>query len=265
MDGTVDALLRHLDLARGDLLAAGMVLPAPITPDGEITARSVLPGWVDVVVPDEATRRLGLPVTVENDANAGALGEHAWGAGVGVDDLVYVKLSNGIGAGLILGGRLYRGATGSVGELGHTTTDPSGPVCRCGNRGCLETVAATSRVLAMLADNHGTGLSVEDVVAAALAGDVACRRVLEDTGTAVGLAVATLCSLVNPAMVVVGGALAQAEEILLEPLRAAVARNAVESAVRGLRIRAGALGGDSQLHGALALALEAAPLPYVFD
>ena len=263
VDRTVDELLAGLGLARRELLSAGMVLPAPITPNGEIAARNVLPGWVDIAVPEEATRRLGLAVIVENDANAGALGEHVWGAGVGVADLVYVKLSDGIGAGLMLDGHLYRGATGSVGELGHTTADPSGPVCRCGNRGCLETVAATSRVLALLTDTHGAELSVQDVVAAALAGDVACRRVLEDTGTSVGLAVAGLCTLVNPALVVLGGELAQAGDLLLDPLRRAVERNGVDSAVRGLRIVTGALGEDSQLHGALALALESAPLPFV--
>lgn len=260
VDRTVATLLRRLDLPRGDLLSAGLVLPAPITPQGEITARNVLPGWLDVVLPDEATRRLGLPVTVENDANAGAVGEHVWGAGKGVADLVYVKLSDGIGAGLVLHGRLYRGATGSVGELGHTTSDPAGPVCRCGNRGCLETVAASARVLALLRETHGA-LTIQDVVAGADAGDVACRRVLEDTGTAVGLALGNLCNLVNPAVVVVGGELGAAGEFLLDPLRRAVARTGVESAVRGLRVVPSALGEDSQLHGALALALDAAPLP----
>ena len=133
------------------LLGVGMGLAAPIDrATGEIAADGILPGWSGIRPAAEMQARLGVPVELENDANVGALGEKVFGAARGVDDLIYVRLSAGIGAGLILGGRPYRGFGGVAGEIGHVLADPAGAICRCGNRGCLETVASPVAVAALL-------------------------------------------------------------------------------------------------------------------
>ena len=130
----------------------------------------------------ELRSRLDIPVMVDNDANLGALAEAAFGAGRDAGDLVYLKISSGIGAGLILNGRLYRGSAGLAGELGHVLVNPDGIVCRCGNRGCLETVAATGALVDLLRRSHGDDLTVAAMLEAARAGDAGCRRVIDDAG-----------------------------------------------------------------------------------
>ncbi|MFE0423663.1 ROK family protein, partial [Streptomyces sp. NPDC058953] len=125
------------------VLGVGLGVPGPI--DGEsgvIGPTSMLPGWVGSNPGKEMSERLGVPVHVDNDANLGALGELVWGAARGVGDLAYIKVAGGVGAGLVMGGRIYRGPGGTAGEIGHLTLDESGPVCRCGNRGCLDTPPA---------------------------------------------------------------------------------------------------------------------------
>ena len=251
----VDNLLDRSGLARDRIVAGGMALPAPIDLAGRIVgSRSVLPGWAEIDLVEAAEKAFKVPVLVDNDANAGALGEHLWGAGRGHDNFAYLKLAHGIGAGLILNGRLFRGENGVSGEIGHTTVDERGVFCRCGNRGCLETIATTPRILAMLSPTHPRLSSIEDVVAAARAGDAGCERALGDTGRAVGIAVANLCNIVNPGTIVIGGELALAGELIIGPMRAIVSRYGVPSAVAGLAITTSELGRSSQLRGAIALA-----------
>ena len=124
----------------------------------------ILPGWAGLNAADELSERLEMPVAVDNDANLGALAEVSFGAGRGLTDVIYVMVSSGIGAGIVLGGRLHRGATGLAGELGHVLVRPDGAVCRCGNRGCLETVASTDALLDLLRPTHGADLTVRDLV-----------------------------------------------------------------------------------------------------
>ena len=140
--------LADAGVARETVIGAGMGLPGPIDQgDGTVGSSAILPGWIGMAAASELRRRLDIPVMVDNDANLGALAEAAFGAGRDAGDLVYLKVSSGIGAGLILNGRLYRGSSGLAGELGHVLVDPDGIVCRCGNRGCLETVAATGALV----------------------------------------------------------------------------------------------------------------------
>ena len=134
--------LDEAGVQRGELVGVGMGLPGPVhRPSGELGNSTILPGWVDIRAEDAVSEALGHPVEVENDANLGALGEWMWGAGRGADHMAYVKAATGIGAGFIVAGAPYVGAGGTAGEIGHTVVDPGGPICRCGNRGCLETLA----------------------------------------------------------------------------------------------------------------------------
>lgn len=176
---------------------------------------------------------------VDNDANLGALGELVWGSGRGVKDLAYIKVASGVGAGLVIDGRVYRGPGGTAGEIGHITLDESGPVCRCGNRGCLETFTAARYVLPLLRPGHGPDLTMERVVQLAREGDPGCRRVIADVGRHIGSGIANLCNLLNPSRVVLGGDLAEAGELVLAPIRDSVSRYAIPSAARQLSLAQG--------------------------
>ena len=204
---------------------------------------------------DVLAERLEKPTHVDNDANLGALAEFVWGAARGAQNSAYLKVSTGIGAGLIIGGRIHRGAFGTAGEIGHTTIDEHGRVCRCGNRGCLETMAGAPVLVEMLHPNLGDDLTIADAVVLARRGDAGCRRVIADAGRHIGVAVANLCNLVNPASIVGGGDLAAAGDLLLDPLRESVARQAIPGAVAGMDIVVGELGDRAEVLGALALAL----------
>ena len=152
-----------------ELVGVGMGLPGPVhRPSGELGNSTILPGWVGVRAADAVSAALGHAVEVENDANLGALGEWMWGAGRGADHMAYVKAATGIGAGFIVAGQPYVGAGGTAGEIGHTVIDPGGPICRCGNRGCLETLAGAPAVLGSLRDVHSDDLTLSEAVAFAL-------------------------------------------------------------------------------------------------
>jgi predicted NBD/HSP70 family sugar kinase len=250
----IDEALAEAGVDRSRVIGAGLGLPGPIDQaDGVIGSSAILPGWVGVAAAEEMRGRLDVPVVVDNDANLGALAEFTHGAGRGATDLVYLKVSSGIGAGLILGGRLYRGWAGMAGELGHVLVDPEGAVCRCGNRGCLETAASTGALLEMLRRSHGE-LTVAEMLALARDGDLGCRRVIADAGRVVGSAAAFVFNVLNPQRLVVGGDLAAAGDLLLDGVRSSVRLAALPAAADAARVVAGVLGDRAQVLGALALA-----------
>jgi predicted NBD/HSP70 family sugar kinase len=250
-----DALL-EAEVARGEVVGVGLGLPGPVhRPSGELGNSTILPGWAGTRAAEAVAEALDLPVEVENDANLGALGEWMWGAGRGAAHMAYVKASTGIGAGFIVANAPYVGAGGTAGELGHTVVDPGGPICRCGNRGCLETFAGAPAILSSLRDVHGDGLTLQDAVALAIRGDAGCARAIADAGAAIGTAVATLCNLFNPHRVVVGGDLGAAGELLLAPLREALFRGAIRSAAEDVTVVQGELGDRAEVLGAVALVL----------
>jgi predicted NBD/HSP70 family sugar kinase len=248
--------LEEAEVGKSELLGIGMGLPGPVhRPSGELGNSTILPGWVGINAAHAVSEALGHPVEVENDANLGALGEWMWGSGRGVDHMAYVKAATGIGAGFIVAGQPYVGAGGTAGELGHTVVDPGGPICRCGNRGCLETFAGGPAVLSSLRDVHGDELTLQDAVALALGGDAGCARAIADAGAAIGTAVATLCNLFNPQKIVVGGDLGHAGELLLEPLRESLRRGAIRSAAEDVEVLEGELGERAEVLGAVGLVL----------
>jgi predicted NBD/HSP70 family sugar kinase len=238
-----------------EVRAATVGLPAPIdTVSGQVGSDGILPRWRGVEVAGSMQEVLGVNVLLDNTANLAAVGESKHGALRDVRNGVFVKASYGIGAGLILGGELYRGSAGTAGEIGHVTIDEDGPLCRCGNRGCLDTFVGSEALLRALRPSHGD-LSLRDVLKRALEGDPGCVRVLGDAGRHLGAAVANVVNLLNPEVVAVGGQLALVGDILLEPMRTAVERRAIPSAVHSLTIRIGELvPEDADVFGALALA-----------
>jgi predicted NBD/HSP70 family sugar kinase len=252
----VDALLGTVGVGREKIIGVGLGVPGPIDAQSwVIDSRAMLPGWNGINPREQLSGRLGAPVYADNDANLGALGELVWGSGRGGTDLAYIKVASGVGAGLVINGQIYRGPGGSAGEIGHITLDESGPVCRCGNRGCLETLAAARYVLPLLHATHGPDLTMAGMVRLARDGDLGCRRVIADLSHHVGRGIAQLCNILNPGQVVIGDELADAGELALEPIRTALRRYAIPSAARRVKLVPGALGGRAEVLGALALAL----------
>ena len=251
----VRELFQQAGVERSSVIGVGLGLPGPVDrARGVVGSTSILPGWVGVRAVDELEARLGLPVEIDNDANLGALAEATWGAASGCSEVVYIKISTGIGAGFILNGRPYRGASGTAGEIGHTSVDPAGRFCYCGNRGCLETVAAGPALVDGLRRGNQE-LTLAEVLLQAAEGDNASRRAIAEAGRHIGVAVANLCNLLNPERVVVGGQLSEAGDVLLEPLRESIRRYAVQAAAETVQVVPAAFGVRAEVMGALALAL----------
>jgi predicted NBD/HSP70 family sugar kinase/DNA-binding transcriptional ArsR family regulator len=256
----VRAALKSADIDDERLLGVGMGVAAPVNKTtGELEADGILPGWRGIRPAAEMEQRLGVPVRLENDANVGALGEKVLGAGRGVDDFVYVRLSAGIGAGLVLDGRPYQGFGGVAGEIGHVLVEEQGLICRCGNRGCLETVASPVAVAALLERSSQQPVSVERLLELVEAGDRGATRAVGDAGEAVGRVLAGLVNALNPELVIVGGELAAAGPVLLDPIRAAIDRHGVAAAAARVRVTAGTLGARAEVLGAAALILAQSP------
>jgi predicted NBD/HSP70 family sugar kinase/biotin operon repressor len=252
-----------LDAAGADrerVLGVGMGLPGPVHRSGVVGSSAILPGWAGTHAAERMSDLIGLPVWLRNDANLGALAEATWGAGRGSSAVVYLKLATGIGAGIVVDGRLFGGAGGTAGEIGHTSLDETGDICRCGSRGCLETYASGAAIAGLLSRSLGEPLGPDDVMQRAVDGDPGCRRALADAGRHIGAAVADLCNLINPERIIVGGSMAVAGDVLLDPLREAVGLRAIPSAAEDVEIVLGELGERAELLGAVALVLhEAGP------
>ncbi|MFJ2299841.1 ROK family transcriptional regulator [Oerskovia paurometabola] len=249
-------LLERIGASTDELLTVGMALPAPVDiSTGMISVRGIMRGWDDLHVGQVMSKRLARPVVVDNDANLAALAEAELGAARAYRDSVFVRVSYGTGAGVVVGGHVHRGYAGTAGEIGHVQVDPAGPICRCGNRGCLETVVGSGALLDLLRTSHGD-MTLRDVISRAVDGDPGCRRVVADAGDRIGIAVATLASAMNPQVIVVGGELAETGEILAGPLRDAVRRHLVPNTIAPVEVVLGELGARAEVMGALALALQ---------
>jgi glucokinase-like ROK family protein len=254
----VDQVLTEAKAERNGVIGVGMGLPGPINrATGAVGSSSILPGWVGVNAAAEMEHRLGLPVRVENDANLGALAEFVWGSGRGHSDVVYIKLSSGVGAGLLFGGRLHHGAGGTAGEIGHTPAQNGTAICRCGSRGCLETVASARAIAEQVSVSRGEPVSSRELLELIANDDPATGRLIAEAGREIGVAVARLCNLVNPNCVIIGGDLSAAGELITEPVLESIRRYAIASAADEVAVVAGVLGERAELLGALALVLHA--------
>lgn len=250
------------------LVGIGVAVPSPVDPrHPELLSPLVLPRWQGQPGLDRLREEFGVPVLVDNDANLGALAEQWWGAGRGIDDFAYIKVATGIGSGHIINGRIYRGSTGVVGEIGHITIDPRGELCVCGNRGCLTTLVGTQALIARarqlarrfpastLAGTTPTVAMIED---AAMAADPLALRLVDEAAENLGIAVAGMLNLMNPAAVIIGAGLSRLGEQLLEPMRDTVARRTFVSSVSASQIRTSELGPRGIAIGAATLVLDAA-------
>ncbi|NOZ05838.1 MAG: ROK family protein [Chloroflexi bacterium] len=249
----------------------GVAAPGPIDPQtGVLHAPPNLPGWNEIPLRDRLQEWLGLPVWAGNDANLAALGEHRFGCGRGVDDLVYLTISTGIGGGIISRGELLLGSHGLAAEAGHIILEPNGPLCGCGQHGCLEALASGPAIGRRAVDaitagesstlqvvlGNGAGLTAHQVVDAARAGDRLAGDVLRQAAIYVGMGIATLVHLLDPALVVIGGGVSNAGDLLLDPIRQTVRERTMEAYHGGVTIVPTALGDDVGLWGAIALVMD---------
>ena len=249
-------MLETLKASMSEVLAVGIAIPAPLDRRTGTTARSgILRGWDGIPVAEVMERRLSRPVFVDNAANLGALAELRLGAARGKSDAIYIDIGDGIGAGLIINGHVYRGHNGSAGEFGHITIIENGPLCRCGNRGCLEAIAGGYAILEGLKPSHGN-LKLNDVVTKAMGGDAGATRALAEAGRHIGVAAANLSNLFDPERLVVGGELSRAGEILLGPIRHAMERSVIVGESTMPDVVQGQLGARAGTLGAVAYAID---------
>jgi len=250
--------------------AIGVSFGGPVAPSKGITLLSHhVPGWENFPLQEWLFEHFGVPVVVENDANAAAFGEWRYGAGRGTRYLLYVTVSTGIGGGILINGEIYRGADNLAGEIGHMTIDPNGPFCACGKRGCLETFASgpaiarrarellaafpkEGTILEKYAATNSQELSAKDISLAARSGDPLAIRVLEEAGRALGFGLAQAVSLLNPERIVLGGGVTKAGEFFLRSVHKTVRAYAMPSA--RVELVVAELGDDAPLWGAVALA-----------
>jgi predicted NBD/HSP70 family sugar kinase len=253
----VDEVLAEAQMERKSVIGAGIGIPGPVDrAQGTVGSATILPGWIGLRIASEMQDRLHMPVEIENDANLGALAELTWGAGRECSNFAYVKVSTGIGAGLVIGGKLLRGATGTAGEIGHTTLDEAWALCYCGNRGCLETVASGPAIIELIGLVNGEVPTLSQIVELAAAGELRCHRAIADAGHEIGVAIAGLCNLINPERVVVGGLLSRTGEVLIHPMRESIRRHAVQAAAETLDVVPAVFVERAELLGSLALALQ---------
>ncbi len=263
-----EACLSASELGSQPLVGIGVAVPSPVDPkDPDRLSAVVLPKWRGQIGLGDLRGRYDVPLLVDNDANLGALAERWWGAGRGIDDFAYIKLATGVGSGHIIRGEIYRGATAFAGEVGHLAIDPQGAPCVCGLRGCLTTFvgapALVARTRALLGEYPESvlvdaQLTIESIEDAALDGDPLALQVVHEAAGYLGIAVAGMLNLMNPAMVVLGGGLARLGELLLAPLRETVRRRTLVSSVAASEIRTSELGPRAVAVGAATLVLEAA-------
>lgn len=269
----VRAVLRDSRLTLRDVTAVGVGAPGPLDPDtGVVFEPPNMEGWHNVPLAELLTARLHVPVFVENDANAAAVGEWWVGAGRGVHDLIYLTVSTGIGGGIIIGDRLVHGVSGTAGEVGHMTIDVDGPACLCGrSTGCLEALASGTAIgrmareaveagrpsaLLQMAGGDPAAIGAQHVEAAARVGDAVALEIFNRAATYLGVGVATLLNLFNPRRIIIGGGVSRAGALLFDPVRRIAKARAFERPGRDCEIVPAALGDDVGAVGAAAIALQ---------
>ncbi len=261
------AKLKTSELTEIGIAAAGIL----DVEEGIITTSPNLPNWHDVPLRNIVADRLGITTYIINDANAAALGEHRFGAGKGVDNLIYLTVSTGIGGGIIIGGRLYSGSDGCAGEIGHMTIEAHGPQCKCGNFGCLEVLASgtamakeaaeclsqgeTSSILDF-AEGRFENITAETVALAARQGDPIACDIVSRAASYLGIGLANLVNIFNPELIVIGGGVSKMGDMLLEPARKVIKERAFQLPVRRVRIVRARLGSNAGILGAVAYILD---------
>jgi glucokinase len=267
---TIDSVINKAGLSRISFASMAIAAAGAIDSDkGIVTHSPNLLGWRDIPLRQIMEEMVGLPTFLINDASAAALGEHCFGAGRGVNNLVYITVSTGIGGGIIIDGKLYTGVSGSAGEVGHMTIDVNGPRCSCGNVGCLEVLASgkavareAQRLIAQgvktrivdLAEGEPSNITANTVAAAARQGDALALKIVSKAATYLGIGIANLINIFNPEMIIIGGGMAKMGDMLLDTARKVAGERAFQLPFQYVRIVPSQLGDNSAVLGAAAFA-----------
>lgn len=268
-----DAVIARLSSATSDLIAegrshgtvVGIGIGVPgLIENGVVRYSPNLPGWNDVPLQSLLEDALALPVVLENDANAVTYGEMSVGAGKGFDSLICITLGTGVGGGLILDGKIWRGAFGMAGEVGHMVVEPEGVQCSCGNRGCLEAYASATGIVRMAREavNRGDAfweidnLTTETLEGAAREGDKAAIRLFLDAGRYLGIGITSLLHILNPEAVIIGGGVAKAWDLFSPSMTGEIKKRCFREIVARTKVIPASLGDNAGILGAARLAFE---------
>ncbi len=266
MTMAVHSVLEADGVQQSQLLGVGVAVPSPVDRErpGELLPL-VLPKWSGYNIASHLQRSFKRPVFVDNDANLGALAELWWGAGSSARDLAYIKVATGVGAGIIIDGRIFRGSGGIAGEIGHTSIDPSGPQCICGLKGCLTTFIGTPALLARAKDElRASGsdrpppATIDELVNAALDGDPMSVELIRYASDKLGVGVANMLNLLNPKTVILGGGIARAGDLVLDTVHKTIRSLSLPASISNTEIRTTGLNEWGIAVGAATLVLEGA-------
>jgi predicted NBD/HSP70 family sugar kinase len=217
----MQSLYRSNGLSRAGLLGVGVSVSGPISPDGQLQRASILPTWAGINITELFSAALNCLVFTDNESNCAAIAEMMWGAAVGYDDFVIFKIDLGVGGAVVNNGRVITGIAGGAGEFGHISLEGGSALCRCGNRGCLELSAGFKTPIEQASKIHNRAMTMDDVILLAEEGDIGALRLINDSGEAAGRGLALICTIINPPLVIIGGRMALAGDIILEPLKKA--------------------------------------------
>jgi len=248
---SVDLVLSKAKITLKDISCIGVGAPGPIVDEGIIIAPPNLPGFGKFDLRKKLTAMFRKKVVVENDANAAAMAEYLWGAGKGSKNFVYLTISTGIGGGMIINGKLYKGSLGTAGELGHMVIDVNGPKCGCGNYGCLEAMASGPAIARMA--GRKTAL---EVIESARKGDRKCLKAIGTAGRYIGIGIAGISNILNPDIVAVGGGVSNMGSLLFKPIKAWGKAYTVKAARGFAQITAAKLKNEVGVLGAIAICMK---------
>ena len=261
----IQAALADCRLTYDDLLGVGFTVPAPLINEntGEFLTY-YMPDWAGIFPVNYLRKNIDMPIYVENDANSAALAEKHWGSGRGYDNLAYIKLGTGVGSGLIIDNEIYRGVNGNAGEIGHTTIEAAGRLCRCGNHGCIESYVGIPGLLRDVREglmkvpawqNKLENLEIEQIIESAQSGNEVCVQVIDKAGKYLGIGIANLVNLFNPGLVVIGGELTAAGKLFLDPMQASIRERSIPFGIHREKLVLGELGADAVAIGAATLVM----------
>lgn len=243
-----------------ELIGVGLAISAPIGPKGRVVYSSILPSWAGKNIGELFAQQLPCPIHIENESNCAAFAEMMWGAARREPNFAMFKFDLGVGGAVVFDNNLLKGAGGLGGEFGHIPLDPTGPVCHCGNRGCLDSLVGGRHLLRLLRSSTGEETDLSSLTRRAAAGELIYRRILEDAAEVAGRALGVVSNIVNPPMILITGGLAQAGDVFLDPLRKSFDRHSLNSPARfpdeeAVRLVAGDFLENDNVLGAAALVL----------
>lgn len=258
----VGSLLNDTKVLKENLLGVGLGLAGIVNAENGVLKYSSIFDWHDVNIAELLTKRLNVPIYVDNDVNTLALTENWCGVGRGTDNFLLVTVGRGVGMGIVINGQIYRGGFGGAGEFGHTVIEINGPLCDCGKRGCLESIASDPAIMKKVNEEISRGelpKSVKDInelITLGQDGNAVAQRIFARAGEALGVGIANLVNIFNPQLIILSGEGIRAGELLLKPMRASIYKNVFNGLLDDVEIRVDALDDDAWARGAAGLVLQ---------